>query len=115
MSLVSSKITVRIDQTALGQVKSKVFKCMLPMAYDIASANRRHAPVLTGALVNSIRVEITNPGSEIEVIAGGGRVPYALRRNFENFAHPWTKHYMENGMADVCSGNWLNTYFKGRI
>ena len=111
MSLVSSKITVKMYPSELAGLKQRVFKRMMPLAYDIASANRRHAPVLTGALRNSIRVSITKTNEEIEVIAGGGRVPYALRRNFENYKHPQTMHYMENGMADVCSGNWVNKYF----
>lgn len=113
---MTGSVTIKIDAAALNQVKTKVFRCMIPLAYDIASANRRHAPVLTGALVNSIRVEIVNPGSLIEVKAGGnGRVPYALRRNFENFAHPETKHYMENGASDVFSGDWENKYFGDKL
>lgn len=111
MSLVSSKTTVKMYPRELDGVKQRAFKRMIPMAYDIANANRRHAPVLTGALKNSIRVSITKPNEEIEVIAGGGRVPYALRRNFENYKHPQTLHYMENGVADVCSGNWVSKYF----
>lgn len=110
---MKSTVKVKMNPAALQGLKGKAFKRMLAMSADIASAERRHAPYLNGFLVNSIRFEVVSQNEKIEVIAGGGSVPYALRRNFENFAHPQTLHYMEKGAEEVCSGNWAKKYFGG--
>ena len=54
----------------------------------------RYAPVLTGNLVASGRVMRKSAGS-YQIVFGGGRVPYALRRHYENRAHPSTLRYLE--------------------
>lgn len=112
---VRSSVKVTMNQAALAGVERRAFTRMITLAYDIKSANARRAPVLTGALRNSIRVEVREP--EIEVKAGGNMagksVPYGLVREFINYAHPSTKHYMEFGMNDVVSGDWVGKYFRG--
>lgn len=114
MSSVS--VSFRIDQSKLNQIERNIMQGVKKMGWDIATQAQRNAPVLTGALVNSIRVEDNNP-TTVEVVAGGkygGRdVPYALRREYENKAHPSTTHYLERAFNSVTK-DWQK-YFKGVI
>lgn len=112
---VRSSVRVKMNPAAFADVERRAFTRMITMAYDIKSANARRAPVLTGALRNSIRVEVREP--DIEVIAGGNTagksVPYGRIREFINNAHPNTRHYMEYGMLDIVTGDWVGKYFRG--
>lgn len=58
------------------------------------------APVLSGDLVDSGRVE-ANPAGGISVVFGGQAVPYARRRHFENKKNPQTLHYLKRGGDSV--------------
>lgn len=58
------------------------------------------APKLSGALVESGRVD-SNPAGGISVIFGGGNVPYARRRHFENKKNPQTLHYLQKAGDSV--------------
>lgn len=53
-----------------------------PLAGQIADDAQRLAPVLTGALMFSIRVEHTAGASTAQVVAGGGPVDYAAYQEF---------------------------------
>lgn len=114
MSSVS--FSFKLDQAKLKQIEGNVMAGVKKMGWAIASQAQRNAPVLTGALVNSIRVEDNNP-TTVEVIAGGayaGRdVRYALFRENENKAHPGTTHYMERAFNSVAK-DWQK-YFKGAV
>ena len=45
------------------------------------------------------------------VVFGGGRVPYARRREYENRKHPQTKHYLRNAANKAAARK--DTYFTG--
>jgi len=113
-----SKLTYsfKLDQAKLRQIEGNVMKGVKKMGWTIAGQAQRNAPVLTGALVNSIRVEDNNP-TTVEVVAGGSYagedVPYALIRENENKAHPNTTHYMERAFNSVTK-DWQK-YFKGVV
>lgn len=114
MSSVS--YSFKIDQSQLAKIQVNVMSAVEKMGMDIANQAQRNAPVLSGALVNSIRKEDTGPTS-VEVIAGGdygGReVPYALLREHENPAHPGTTHYLERAFDSVTK-DWQK-YFRGIV
>lgn len=58
------------------------------------------APVLSGDLVESGRVE-KNPSGGQSTVFGGGDVPYALRRHYENKKNPQTLHYLKRAGDSV--------------
>ena len=97
---------------------------MFRMGYDIGSQARANAPVVSGALRNSIRVE--EDGDTIYIKAGGiisagaqnGRrfaryIDYAEKRERGPNRNPATEHYMENARISVMSGDYMNKYFGG--
>lgn len=104
----------KLDHAKLNKVQNNVMAGVKKMGWDIASQAQRNAPVLTGTLVNSIRVEDTSK-TTVEVIAGGkygGRnVPYALLRENVNRSHPSTTHYLERAFKSITK-DWQK-YFKG--
>jgi len=70
------------------------------------------APVETSALVNSGRISKVVGGYKITF--GGGKVPYAKRRHFENNRNPQTKRYLSRAGDSVLRGN-MSKYFKGKV
>ena len=62
------------------------------------------APVLSGALVKSGRVEKNQSGG-ISVIFGGGNVRYARRRHEENRKTPQTLHYLKRAGDSTAKEN----------
>lgn len=97
------------DRGKLTEMERKTNLGLFKMGSDIAARARYNAPVKTGALRNSIRV--TTEAGAIYVLAGGGRVPYARKREYENRLHPETTHYMGRAFADIYNSNWEETYF----
>lgn len=97
------------DNGALTEFQRKCNVALFKMGSDIASRARANAPVLTGALRNDIRI-VPEQGT-VYVLAGSARVPYARRREYENYAHPQTTHYMGRAFASVVNSNWQQKYF----
>lgn len=64
------------------------------MSRDILNMAKRNAPVQTGALRNSGHTE-TNGDTQVVIKFGGGKVRYALRREYENRLHPGTRFYLK--------------------
>lgn len=130
MSVVgSASIKIKWDNAAINEIERRTAQGLIAMAYDVAKNARNRAPVadmayyahlahppVPGLLKSTIRVDPSMVSSyTVYVRAGGiGGVKYARRREFENNLHPWTKHYMSNGLKDTTSGNWQR-FFKGRI
>lgn len=110
--MATSKFTW--NQAKLADVRRQMMVGLLRMGADIANRARSNAPVLTGALRNSIRV--TEDNETVFVLAGGAvagkTVNYALRREFENNKHPSTTHYMGRAFDSVARGD-IKHYFKG--
>lgn len=82
---------------------------LLQMATDIHRRAVAFAPIETGALKNSGRVETENDG--YKVIFGSSRVPYARRRHFENKKNPQTLGYLAKA-GDSVARNSKGKYFK---
>ena len=111
----ANKASVRLtwDNGKLTKLQQAMNKGMFKMGFDIAQRARANAPILTGALVNSIRV--TPEHNQVFVIAGGRvygyRVDYAKVREYVNKAHPSTTHYMGRAFDYVMESNWQEKYF----
>lgn len=73
---------VVIDYGGWGQVRAAAVRGTLPIVQDMAADMRRYAPVLSGELVDTIRVE---PGTAVHRIVIGdvaGGVDYHLYQEF---------------------------------
>ncbi len=117
MSVVgSASFRIKWDNAAINDIERRTAQGLIAMAADVATHARNRAPVLTGALKSSIRVDGSKLSSYVVYVRAGGvgGIKYARRREYENKAHPWTKHYMSNGLKDTTSGNWQR-FFTGRI
>lgn len=105
------------NQPVLNKVQSAFAQGMVRMGYAIANQARGNAPVLTGALRNSIRTTVDGKDN-VYVIAGGNAgqytVPYAKRREYENNAHPSKRMYMHKAFNKIKSGD-ISQYFRGKI
>lgn len=110
---MAARVNVEWNSGALALVQERFEQRMLAMAYDIAYKARQKAPVDTGNLKASIRVEIN--GLDVNVLAGGnsggGVVRYARKREFENRKNPQTIGYMRNSFTETFSGDWQTKYF----
>lgn len=132
-----SSVSFKWNTAKLAQVRQKFGQGLLRMGADIASKARGNAPVLTGNLVRSIRIDTAESSTDIVVVKAGGKVdfpvykyvknkktgkkkkvftgysiPYARRREYENNLHPGTKYYMHRAFDTVVRGN-IGQYFKG--
>lgn len=112
-----SSVSFKWNTAKLAQVRQKFGQGLLRMGADIASKARGNAPVLTGNLVRSIRIDTAETTPERVIVKAGGSmggfsVPYARRREYENNLHPGTKYYMHRAFDTVVRGN-IGQYFKG--
>lgn len=110
---MASTVKLTWDDGKLTDLQRAVNRGLLKMGFDIASRARSNAPVLTGALRNSIRV---SPENEQVYVLAGGRVggfvvDYAKLREYVNNLHPSTTHYMGRAFDSVINSNWQEKYF----
>lgn len=106
----------RFNFAVIQSVENKVIVRLVKMGYAMGNRAQSNAPLLTGALKNTIRV--SQPHDGIVLVSAGGsyaghNVDYAAIREKENRAHPWTTRYMGRAFDDI-SKNYLS-YFKGII
>lgn len=91
------------NQSTLDKLRKNAMARLVKLGLQINNKAKSNAPYLTGALVNSIRVD-DSASETVYVIAGGNAfgksVPYARRREYENRAHPNTRYYMRNAFQD---------------
>lgn len=112
----SAAYSFKWDTAKLSKLRGNFMKRALDLGFGTAREAQRGAPVLTGALVNSIRAT-TNGKDTVLVIAGGSvggkKVAYARKREYENRAHQNKRYYMKNAF------NWLEQNytkaFKGMV
>ena len=105
---------------------------LLKMGMDIRKRAIQRAPVVTGALRNSIRGPYHTDTGEYTITAGGSSangivrtkskvytieryVDYADKREKGPNRNPATEHYMERAKDDIMSGNWIQQYFGSLI
>lgn len=104
-----AEVSVKLNRTVIRAISKRFNQGTVIMAGDIARQARFNAPVLTGNLQSSIRVEERK--GEVVVIAGGSwnwNVPYARRQEYE---HKTKKHYMLRAKNTIMSGNWIKKYY----
>lgn len=98
--------------TDFSKVDKLVDKLMQDGLNDLGKAIKNRATVLapkdTGALRQSGKVEVATDDKVI-VSFGNSKVRYARRREWENYLHPSTKHYLKNGLKSIKDAS---RYFK---
>lgn len=119
-SIVKS-VKLKWNKTAEQQINRARIDATFNLGYDIAAKARANAPVVSGALRNSIRVETIAGDKGIQVIAGGASskiangivrfVNYAAKRERGPNRNPATEHYMENAMKETLKGDWIKKYY----
>lgn len=109
-----TKVDFKWNEATLGRIRKNIAEALFSLGLNTAYRAQTHAPVDSGALVNSIRVSKTND-DELVVLAGGTasgyNVPYARFREYNNNLHPGTRLYMHNAL-DWANNNAMK-YFKG--
>lgn len=103
------RFTSRIKEWT-SQTSSKLDLAVLEMATDIHRVSSMLAPKDKRALVNSGRIKREGQ-AHYKVIYGGGAVPYARLRHFENKKTPGSLKYLERA-GDATSRN-IKRYLKG--
>ena len=114
MAKSTVSVELKWDDSLLNLIDTRAVKGLFRMGFDIAAQARRNAPVVTGALRNTIRVRDTSENT-VEVIAGGTyggkKVDYAWIREQGPNRNPATEHYMENAQNSVMVGDYMKKYF----
>lgn len=105
------RFTSRIKQWTAA-TEGKLDLAVLEMATDIHRVSATLAPKDSRALVNSGRIQRKGIAS-YSVIYGGGAVPYARRRHFENRKTPGSLKYLER--AGESTGRNVRRYLRGLI
>lgn len=106
---MSFKVTPRLAREAI--IGTQLDKAVASMMTDIHARSAELAPKDTRALVNSGRI-IRKGSANYQVKYGSSKVPYALRRHYENKKNPQTLRYLEQAGDSVTRGN-LDKYFRG--
>lgn len=122
-SVTVASIDLKWDQKTIAKYNMNAQKAIFALGYEIAASARSIAPVVTGALRNSIRVEELKDESGIRVIAGGASakgsdkivrfIDYAAKREAGPNRNPATEHYMQKAQQTVMARDWVQKYFKG--
>lgn len=94
------------------QIELGMQRALLEMATDIHRRATDRAPLETGALKNSGRIESVSNGYKI--VFGSSRVPYARRRHFENRKNPSTIGYLAIAGDSVARGD-KSKYFRNKV
>lgn len=82
---------------------------VIMMMSDVERKAMARAPVLTGALRNSARLQASD--KSVAVIFGSTRVPYAYIRHEVNHKHPSTVQYLAKAAQEVANSD-IGRYFK---
>lgn len=70
------------------------------MGASIKNLATMKAPILTGALRESGRIEHPDDDT-VTIVFGSESVPYARRRHYENFKNPHTKYYLQKAGEEI--------------
>lgn len=122
-----AEIDFKWNTTKLKNIERRFELGFLNLTDDLINKAKGRAPVVTGALRNSIRREPINgldSDGTARVIAGGTsepvtinnravvrKVDYAAKREIGPNRNPATEHYMENTLKEVISDGWQQKYF----
>lgn len=122
-NITVASIDLKWDEKTISKFNMNAVKAIWSLGFEIAASARAIAPVVTGALRNSIRVEELDDEDGIRVIAGGASskgsngiirfIDYAAKREIGPNRNPATEHYMQKAQQNVMSRDWVKKYFKG--
>lgn len=108
------------NNAKLSSVRTKTSKGLVEMALDISNQTQRNAPVDTGALVSSVRVNADSKDN-VYVLAGGSfgskKVPYARIHEYggstgrNHATHIVGKKYMTRAFDQITAN--YSKYFRG--
>lgn len=105
------------NNSAIKKLGDNAMLGMFKLGGAMAAQARSNAPIVTGALRNSIRIEAE--GNVVYVRAGGTvignkKIDYAYKREKGPNRNPATEHYMENAERAVMNGDWQK-YFREEL
>lgn len=103
------RVTSNIKAWTANTAK-KLDIAVLEMATDIHRTSAMLAPKDTRNLVNSGRIKRVKQGN-YQVSYGGGSIPYAKRRHYENKKNPQTIGYLEKAGDNVVRN--VKRYIRG--
>lgn len=106
------KVKVNMKKGWAQEIERGLKAGLLEMATDIQRVAADRAPVDTGALRNSGRVEPIRDGYRIRF--GSARVPYARRRHYENRKNPSTLGYLAKAGDNVARSD-TSRYFRRKV
>lgn len=107
MARFTSKLSSKIVPQKLKVLQAGA----LEMSNDILKRAIMLAPIETGALKNSGRIEKLSLAG-YRIIFGSSKVPYARRRHFENFKNPQTVRYLYRA-GDSVKREHVKKYLRG--
>lgn len=81
------------DKNFIEHETQRMNMALRSMSEGILNDAKNIAPILTGALRQSGRLKVKK--NEVDVIFGGGDVPYAKIRHYVNHKNPQTLRYLE--------------------
>lgn len=106
------KVRKNIDPNWSAKREAGMDKALLEMSLDIHRRAGILAPFLTGALKKSGKVSKALEGYIVSF--GSDRVPYAMRRHYENKKNPQTLRYLERA-GDAVARSDKSKYFRGKV
>ena len=109
---MGARFTSNLSSKVVPQKIKDLSASALEMASDVHRRAVLLAPVETGALANSGRIERISIAT-YRIIFGSDRVPYARRRHFENFKNPQTVRYLFRA-GDSVKREHVNKYLRGK-
>lgn len=108
---MSSSTTFKWNTVWVNELDRRIRVGLYEMADDVAGIAFEKAPYDHGDLSASIMPLYPDNFTAI-VHAGGARVPYARRREFENNKNPHTKYYMKRSLDEVVNDSgYIQKYF----
>lgn len=97
-------LKITVNKSVYNQGREAMRTGLTRMLVDIGKDAVTNAPIgkapkdkHPGALKHSARFKVDN--FKGYVVFGGGRVPYAKRREYENHLHPHTRMYLHKAVA----------------
>lgn len=103
-------VTSTLSKQWVGKTDRAIDIAVLTIATDIDKRAKILAPHESGALINSSQIERLGSG-HYAVSYGGGDVPYAKRRHFENKKNPQTIGYLAKA-GDSVARSSLTKYIR---
>lgn len=100
------------DPSWKGKGQQVMRKGLAHMLSDIHAQAVLNAPKRSRALANSGKFKMES-GLKGKVVFGGGDVPYAKRREYENKLHPSTRFYLKRAAQSACSK--ADSYFTDKM